>query len=82
MMRSHIDGMMANYDQISAEREELLESLAEVNMKSLIEFLNFHTHTHTHTCSGFKKVTIMLIHSLTSATIVEADPQQSQTGFR
>ena len=48
MMRSHIDGMMANYDQISAEREELLESLAEVNMKSLIEFFNFHTHTHTH----------------------------------
>lgn len=30
MMQSNIDGMMANYDQISAEREELLESLADV----------------------------------------------------
>ena len=30
VMQSNIDGMMANYDQISAEREELLESLADV----------------------------------------------------
>lgn len=35
-MMSNIDGMMADYDQISAEREELLESLADVNLLSII----------------------------------------------
>ena len=34
--KSNIQGMMDNYDQTSAEREELLESLADVREKNYI----------------------------------------------
>ena len=53
-MQSNIDGMMANYDQVSAEREELLESLADVRMIhtttsfSLIITLCAKMHAYAH----------------------------------
>lgn len=49
MMQSNIDGMMANYDQISTEREELLESLADVRTCTDIHTL-IKLRTHSEIC--------------------------------